>query len=116
MLRSRTPKIILKYMNSHTSYLMENEPFHNFELKYKLGIKLTYQVSSSVCTLYDPKSKVKKQINPYQDYEYLNLEEQRSVDQMFNDLKKSLEIERKYEAEENYAGGYPIIVQGANTH
>lgn len=109
VLRSKTPKIIYK-TSEVKCYLMENDPFYNFEIKFADKAKLVYQVSSSE-TLLTTKSGKKMRINPYDDYDDLDENYKLYIDSFFKYLKKCLEIERQIEHKQDRLV-FPVQING----
>ncbi len=106
VLRSKTPKVVIRTAAGHKFCLMENEPSHNCEFSRKDGARVFYQVSGTLMEIWTAEGE-HFQINPYKEYSALREEDKRLVGEFFELLKRCEETERRGEME---GSKFPVVV------
>ncbi len=108
VIRKKTPKVVYEGIAEGVevkAYLMENEPFHNFELHTSGGLKLVYQIGSERIRIRDEYGS-QIVVNPYDEKEDMHKHFKKSIELLYEYLRVCLEAEHKGSRE------YPIRLNG----
>lgn len=93
VVESKTPKLLIEDENA-VYMLMRNTPFPNFEVDFRDGVRVSYQVGNEVFTVH-PLAGGSIDINPYQDLGSLNSELYAIIEKSMRGLKRALMKERE---------------------
>ena len=95
VIRKKTPKVVFEGEEGGLkAYLMENEPFHNFELHTATGLKFVYQIGSERIRIRD-ESGQQAEVNPYNEKDELYRKYARHIELLYEYLRVCLEAENK---------------------